>query len=87
MLSSLGGPYLSATSWPALSWFASVHSIVAGRGVNGLGSFCRNKRTSPAVAKPGNTENHVDMLIRCLGIQVRWNQLLALFFWQTPDGF
>src|SRR5690606_23583786 len=56
--SAAGGPCLSEASWPALlSWCPSV-PIEARRGVNGFGSFCRNKRSSPAGAKPGNTERH-----------------------------
>jgi len=51
-LSSLGGPCLSAASWAALLGFASVHSDVTGSGVNGFGSFCRNKRSS-AGPNPG----------------------------------
>jgi hypothetical protein len=38
----------------------AVRSNEARRGVTGFGPFCRNKRASPAGAKPGNTENHVD---------------------------
>ena len=59
-LSSAGGPCLSGASWPALPRLASVRSNEARRGVNGFGAFCRNKRVSPAGAKPGNTGNHVD---------------------------
>ncbi|MFA9563020.1 MAG: hypothetical protein ACERKU_11850, partial [Nitrospirota bacterium] len=51
-LLSFGGPCLSAASWSALHP-ASVPLNVAGRGVNGFGSFCRNKRTSAAGPKPG----------------------------------
>ena len=58
-LSSAGGPCLSGASWSALLRFASVRSNEARRGVHGFGSFCRNKRASPAGAKPGNTEHHV----------------------------
>ena len=59
-LSSAGGPCLSGASWSALLRLASVRSNEARRGVNGFGAFCRNKRASPAGAKPGNTEHHVD---------------------------
>ena len=59
-LSSAGGPCLSAASWSALLRLASVRSNEARRGVTGFGAFCRNKRASPAGAKPGNTGNHVD---------------------------
>ncbi len=59
-LFSPGGPCLSAASWSALPLPASDPSDQAGRGVNGFGSFCRNKRASPAGAKPGTTEHHVD---------------------------
>ena len=72
-LSSAGGPCLSRASWSALRRLASVRSNEPGRGVTGawcvsksatvIGAFCRNKRASPAVAKPGNTENHVDTII------------------------
>ena len=55
-----GGPCLSGASWSDLLRLASVRSYETRRGVNGFGSFCRNKRTSPAGAKPGNTENHAD---------------------------
>ena len=37
-------------------YLASVPSNDAERGVNGFGSFCRNKRTSIAGTKPSNTE-------------------------------
>jgi hypothetical protein len=59
-LSSAGGPCLSGASWTALLRLASVPSNKARWGVNGFGAFCRNKRASPAGAKPGNTEYHVD---------------------------
>jgi hypothetical protein len=62
-LSSTGGPCVSGASWSALRTPESVHSNEARRGVTGFGAFCRNKRASPAVAKPGNTENHVDTRI------------------------
>jgi hypothetical protein len=39
---------------------ASVRLNVADLGGNGFGSFARKKRTSPAGAKPGNTEHHAD---------------------------
>jgi hypothetical protein len=58
-LSSAGGPCLSGASWSAFLRLASVRSNEARRGVNGFGAFCRNKRASPAGAKPGNTEHHV----------------------------
>ncbi len=54
------GPCLSGASWSALLRLASVRSHEARRGVTGFGAFCRNKRASPAGAKPGNTEHHVD---------------------------
>jgi hypothetical protein len=67
-LSSAGGPCVipstrlrtGSASWSALLRLASVRSYEARWGVNGFGSFCQNKRTSPAGAKPGTTENHVD---------------------------
>jgi len=59
-LSAVGRPCLSGASWPALLKLASGLSHEARRGVNGFGSFCRNKRASPAGAKPGFTEHHVD---------------------------
>ncbi len=59
-LSSVGGPCLSGASWSALLRLASIRSQEARRGVNGFGSFCRNKRASPAGAKTGNTEHHLD---------------------------
>ena len=68
---SAGGPCLSQASWSALRNLASVPSE-ARRGINGFGSFCRNKRpvlspvegASPAGAKPGNTEKHIAMLMK-----------------------
>jgi len=62
-LSSAGGPCLSGASWSALLKLAAVPFNEARRGVNGFGPFCRNKRASPAGAKPGNTENHCDARI------------------------
>ncbi len=59
-LSSAGGPCVSGASWSALRRLASVLSHEARRGVIGFGAFCRNKRASPAGAKPGNTEHHQD---------------------------
>jgi hypothetical protein len=67
-LSSAGGPCVSpstklrtgSASWSALRRLASVLSHEARRGVIGFGAFCRNKRASPAGAKPGNTEHHLD---------------------------
>ncbi len=56
-LFSVGGPCLSQASWSALPSLASVRSNEARRGVSGFGSFCRNKRASPAGAIPGNTEH------------------------------
>ena len=45
----------------ARSLVVSVRSIRSdGRGVNGFGAFCRNKRSSPAGTKPGNTEHYVE---------------------------
>ena len=38
---------------------ASAQSDMAGLGVNGFGSFCRNKRTSAAGPKPGNPRTKV----------------------------
>ena len=61
---------MSGASWSALRRLASVRSNEARRGVNGFGAFCpttkvapfgtHQAKSSPAVAKPGNTENHVD---------------------------
>ena len=62
-LSSIGGPCLSEASWPALLKLASVLSHEARWGVSGFRSFCRNKRASPAGAKPGFTENHIDLRV------------------------
>jgi hypothetical protein len=66
-LSSAGGPCLipsklrtGSPSWSAHRKMASLLSNEARRGVNGFGAFCRNKRSSPAGAKPATTENHVD---------------------------
>jgi hypothetical protein len=59
-LLSAGRPCLSGASWSALLRLASVRSHEAKRGVNGFGAFCRNKGTSPAGAKPGNTEHNAD---------------------------
>jgi len=44
---------VSAASWAALPWLASASFDEAGRGVNGFGSFCRNKRSSAAGPRPG----------------------------------
>ena len=52
-LERTGGPCLSAASWAALLRLASSQSDEAGLGVNGFGSFCRNKRSSAAGPKPG----------------------------------
>ena len=76
---SPGGPCLSpskrlrasSASWSALRSLASVPSNEARRGINGFGSFCQNKRpvlspvegASPAGAKPGNTEKHIDTIM------------------------
>ena len=65
-LSSVGGPCLSGASWSALRRLTYLPSNGARRGVNGFGSFCRNKRASPAGAKPGNTRNYVDIKVRFL---------------------
>ena len=46
---------MSAASWLALPCLASISSNEAGCGVNGFGSFCRNKRASAAGPNPGNT--------------------------------
>ena len=62
-LSSAGGPCVSGASWSALSRLTSLLSHEARQGVIGFGAFCRNKRASPAGAKPGNTEHHLDMRI------------------------
>ena len=72
-LSSAGGPCLSGASWSALPRLASVRSNGARRGVNGFGAFCsttkgapfgtRQATSSPAGAKPGNTENSVYTII------------------------
>ncbi len=53
-------PRIDSASWSALLRLASVRSNEAGRGVTGFGTFCRNKRASPAGAKPGNTGHHFD---------------------------
>jgi len=79
-LSSSGGPCLSGASWSALR-LASVRSNEARRGVNGFGSFCQNKRASPAGAKPGNTEHHVD---RKVGNTHAMRSPRNAFYWQTP---
>jgi hypothetical protein len=50
---------------PPLRKLASVRSHEARRGVNGFGSFSRKKRTSPAGAKPGNTDENVDLRVEC----------------------
>lgn len=65
-LSSAGGPCLSGASWSALLRIASLRFNEARRGVNGFGSFSRKKRASPAGAKPGNAEHHVDTKVRFL---------------------
>jgi hypothetical protein len=55
--SSIGGPCLSLASWSAFPFTASVYSKEAERGVNGFGSFCRNKRASAAGPKTGDRNN------------------------------
>ena len=68
---SPGGPCLSQASWSALCNLASVPSNEARLGINGFGSFCRNKRpvlspvegASPSGAKPGHTEKHIDTIV------------------------
>jgi hypothetical protein len=64
---------IDSASWSALLRLASVRSHEARRGVNGFGPFCsttmvapfgtRQATSSPAGAKPGNTEHHVDTRI------------------------
>ncbi len=83
-LLSAGGPCLSRASWSALRKFASVPSYEARRGVNGFGSFCRNKRASAAGPKPGNTEHHVDTKV---GNISRMHFPTRIFFTGKPqDG-
>ena len=79
-LSSAGGPCLSGASWSALRRLASLLFNEARRGVSGFGSFCRNKRASPAGAKPGYTTNRLVAHGRCLveriiskSIPARWH--------------
>src|SRR5680860_420466 len=59
-LSCASEPCLSTASWLALPCLASISVNEAGRGVNGFGSFCRNKRGSAAGPRTGNTEHHFD---------------------------
>ncbi len=90
-LSSVGGPCLSEASWSALLRLASNRFNKARRGVTAaccvsksvtvIGSFCRNKRASPAGAKPGFTENHVDTRG---GDKVRYAHRPALFRRKKP---
>jgi hypothetical protein len=80
-LLSDGGPCLSGASWSALRKLASVLSNGARRGVNGFGAFCRNKRTSPAGAKTGNTEHHMDTRA---GSTRRMHPPYEDFFLSTP---
>ena len=82
-LSFIGGPCLSGASWSALLRLASVRSHEARRGVTGFGSFCRNKRASSAGAKPGFTENHVDMRVGTIRY-VRYTYRPALFRRENP---
>jgi len=84
-LSSAGGPCLSGASWSALRRLASILSNEARRGVSGFGSFCRNKRASPAGAKPGNTENHGDT--RVGDISAMRSPASAFSTGTTQDGF
>jgi hypothetical protein len=59
-LSLPGRPCPSVASWAALRRLASALSDVTRQGVTGFAYFCRNKSGSPAGAKPGNTEHHVE---------------------------
>ncbi len=51
--SIIGGPCLGAASWRALPIPASAQSNAAELGVNGFGSFCRDKRILAAGPNPG----------------------------------
>ncbi len=91
MLSSADGPCLSpstklrinSASGSAFPKFASVLSHEARRGVNGFGAFCRNKRASPAVGKPGNTEHYADMRV---GETIAIPSSTSTFSWNPQDG-
>ncbi len=78
-------PCLRGASWSALPGSRPSHLHEAGRGVNGFGSFCRNKRASPAGAKPGNSENHVDTRSGHIGEKRLTPN--AFFFWKSQDRF
>ncbi len=88
MLSYPGGPCLSpstwlrvdSASWSALRRLTFVLSHEARRGVTGFGPFCRNKRASPAGAKPGNTEHHVDTRIVATNAM---RSPTSTFLWQS----
>ena len=84
-LLSTGGPCPSVASWSASPWLASAPSDKAGRGVSGFGSFCRNKRASPAGATPGNTEHHGDT--RVGDISAMRSTASAVSTGTTQDGF
>jgi hypothetical protein len=59
----------------------SSNDPITGRGVIGFGTFCRNKRTSPAGARPGNTENPVGTRV---GAPVRCVHLATGFTGNPP---
>jgi len=63
---------------------ASVPSNKAELGVNGFGSFCRNKRASSAGAKPGNTKNLVHPIVE--QTHSTWFTY-EHFLEKTQDGF
>ncbi len=81
----LAALFLRGASWSALPGSRPSHLHEAGRGVNGFGSFCRNKRASPAGAKPGNSENHVDTRSGHIGEKRLTPN--AFFFWKSQDRF
>ncbi len=60
-----------------------VPSHEAGRGVNGFGAFCRNKRALPAGAKPGNIEHHAETGV---GETIARPSFTGTFSWKPQDG-
>jgi hypothetical protein len=54
--------HTSVASWSA-PLLAFIPPNVAGLGVNGFGHFSRKKSRSSAGAKPGNTKNHLDIMV------------------------
>jgi hypothetical protein len=86
---------IDSASWPVLPSPAFTQSHKARRGVTGFGSFpftttvapsgTRQATSSPAGAKPGNTENHVDT--RVGDISAMRSPASAFSTGTTQDGF